>query len=261
MSEFNRPTSTVISNAQNLLMEQATQNPTASLIKEMVELAASIMPRREDEPIDIEGAIAELIRRYSIWIGKNSTLSDDSDHETWLGSSRKKGWRYWPRYRDMLERKMPPAAIDALEISTDEVLGLLEDPNRTGSWDRRGLVVGHVQSGKTANYTGLICKAADAGYKIIIILAGLHNNLRSQTQIRLEEGFLGYETSANNDVVRIYSCYRNDCCVSHGYLVPPLFLKGSALSDVRSSQLLCRLQIRITVCAAHINDANPQYHS
>lgn len=58
------------------------------------------------------------------------------------------------------------------------------------------MVVGHVQSGKTANYTGLICKAADAGYKIIIVLAGLHNNLRSQTQMRLDEGFLGYETSA-----------------------------------------------------------------
>ena len=202
MSEFNRPTSIVISNAQNLLMEEASKNPTASQIKEMVELAASIMPRREEEPIDTEGAVAELIRRYSIWIGGNSTLSDDTNHEAWLSSSRKKGWRYWPRYRDMLERKMPPAAIDALESSTDEVLGLLEDPNRLGSWDRRGLVVGHVQSGKTANYTGLICKAADAGYKIIIILAGLHNNLRSQTQIRLEEGFLGYETSATNDVVK-----------------------------------------------------------
>ena len=54
--------------------------------------------------------------------------------------------------------------------------------------------VGHVQSGKTANYTGLICKAADAGYKIIIVLAGLHNNLRAQTQIRLDEGFLGFAT-------------------------------------------------------------------
>ena len=68
-----------------------------------------------------------------------------------------------------------------------------------GSWDRRGLVVGHVQSGKTGNYTGLICKAADAGYKIIIVLAGLHNNLRSQTQMRLDEGFLGYETSPDRD--------------------------------------------------------------
>ena len=60
----------------------------------------------------------------------------------------------------------------------------------------RRLVVGHVQSGKTGNYSGLVCKAADAGYKIIIVLAGLHNNLRSQTQIRLEESFLGYETSS-----------------------------------------------------------------
>lgn len=75
----------------------------------------------------------------------------------------------------------------------------LEDPTREGAWDRRGLVVGHVQSGKTGNYTGLICKAADAGYKIIIVLAGLHNNLRAQTQIRLDEGFLGFATIADAD--------------------------------------------------------------
>lgn len=40
---------------------------------------------------------------------------------------------------------------------------------------------------------GVLNKAADAGYKIIIVLAGIHNNLRSQTQIRLEEEFLGYD--------------------------------------------------------------------
>ena len=55
--------------------------------------------------------------------------------------------------------------------------------------NRRGLVMGHVQSGKTANYCGLVCKAADAGYKVIIVLSGVHNSLRSQTQIRVEEGF------------------------------------------------------------------------
>ena len=201
MNTFNKATSTVISNAQNLLLGQVNNAPTASLIKEMVNRAASIMPTRDGEHIDIEGAIAELIRRYSVWIGQNSTLSDNNGHEVWLSSARKKGWRYWLRYREMQERKMPPAAVDALDSTTDEILGLLEDPNRKGMWDRRGLVVGHVQSGKTANYTGVVCKAADAGYKIIIVLAGLHNNLRSQTQIRLEEGFLGYETSANNDVV------------------------------------------------------------
>ena len=56
------------------------------------------------------------------------------------------------------------------------------------------MVVGQVQSGKTANYTGLICKAVDAGYKLIIVLAGVHNSLRSQTQLRLDEGFLGFDT-------------------------------------------------------------------
>ncbi|MCV5360486.1 hypothetical protein OFM87_32545, partial [Escherichia coli] len=75
---------------------------------------------------------------------------------------------------------MPWGVLDTLDRSTDRVLGLLEQPGREGRWDRRGLVVGHVQSGKTSHYTGLICKAADAGYKIIIVLAGLHNNLRSQ---------------------------------------------------------------------------------
>ena len=56
------------------------------------------------------------------------------------------------------------------------------------------MVVGQVQSGKTANYAGLICKAADAGYKLIVVLAGLHNSLRSQTQLRLDEAFLGFDT-------------------------------------------------------------------
>lgn len=59
---------------------------------------------------------------------------------------------------------------------------------------KKGLVVGQVQSGKTANYTGLICKAADAGFNFIVVLAGILNNLRSQTQSRIDEGFLGFDT-------------------------------------------------------------------
>jgi Z1 domain len=143
--------------------------------------------------------IAELIRRFSHWIGRDSALEDTKGHMAWLVSERKKDWRYWQRYQTMLERKLSVDVVTALDKSTDGILGKLEDPTREGNWDRRGLVVGHVQSGKTGNYSGLVCKAADAGYKIIIVLAGLHNNLRSQTQIRLEESFLGYETSENRD--------------------------------------------------------------
>lgn len=97
-----------------------------------------------------------------------------------------------------MESKLSDTVVEGLDEATDDILGLLEDPQRGGNWDRQ-LVAGHVQSGKTSNYSGLICKAADAGYKIIIVLAGMHNNLRSQTQMRLEESFLGYETTIDRD--------------------------------------------------------------
>ena len=204
MPEFSTSTATTLSIAQSLLVADKDKGPiTAALITEKVNIAASVVAPGNEGSVDKAAAIAELIRRYSQWIGQETGMSDSTDHEAWLGAARKKDWRYWPRYRDMLERKMSVTAVDALDKSTDRILGWMEDPGRLGAWDRRGLVVGHVQSGKTANYSGLICKAADAGYKIIIILAGLHNNLRSQTQIRLEEGFLGYETSATGDIVKL----------------------------------------------------------
>ncbi|MDZ7640957.1 MAG: hypothetical protein U5J62_02855 [Desulfurivibrio sp.] len=103
---------------------------------------------------------------------------------------------YWDRYRKLLEQKgFGLRVIPKLDQVTDKILGLLENPAKEGGWERKGLVVGHVQSGKTANYTGLICKAADAGYRLIIVIAGIHNNLRSQTQARIDEGFVGRDSS------------------------------------------------------------------
>ncbi|MBK9246083.1 MAG: Z1 domain-containing protein [Burkholderiales bacterium] len=190
----------VISLAQTMLLaEREKSGITPSLISEKVKVAAAVLSASFPEGIDQDAAITELIRRFSHWIGKDASLHDIEGHVPWLVAARKKDWRYWQRYRAFLERKLSADVVSALDESTDGILGRLEDPRREGSWDRRGLVVGHVQSGKTGNYSGLVCKAADAGYKVIIVLAGLHNNLRSQTQIRLEESFLGYETSANRD--------------------------------------------------------------
>ncbi|QBR33407.1 MULTISPECIES: Z1 domain-containing protein [Pseudomonas] len=201
MEEQNKVFQRVVSVTQTFLVEALEKGSvTPALIAEKVDFVATHMAPGEN--IDRKEAVAELIRRFSLWIGGASTLSDKTGHKDWLNAARRRDWRYWQRYRDFLESKMSVKAVDALDEATNKILELLEDPLREEGWDRRGLVVGHVQSGKTGNYTGLICKAADAGYKIIIVLAGLHNNLRSQTQIRLEEGFLGYETSAKNDVVR-----------------------------------------------------------
>lgn len=82
--------------------------------------------------------------------------------------------------------------LQSLDSDTDSIISLMEDPNRD-IFNSKGLVVGYVQSGKTANFTALIAKAVDAGYKLIIILAGIHNVLRKQTQIRLDQELTGMD--------------------------------------------------------------------
>ncbi len=191
----------ILSMAQNML-RLAAERAQSPVNPEMIEkelTKLSIMMEDDFALVDRDALVDELIRRSSRTVGENATLSSGEDHIAWLDAERKKGWTYWQRYSEYMEARIPWTALDALDVATDEVLSQLEDPTREGAWDRRGLVVGHVQSGKTGNYTGLICKAADAGYKIIIVLAGLHNNLRAQTQIRLDEGFLGFATIADAD--------------------------------------------------------------
>lgn len=144
---------------------------------------------------------AELVHELEalclVWVPSGQILEDLRGHKEWLpGRKSQIEWNFWERYEAYLERRMnwPRQVIRRLDEVTDEVLSRIEDPLRDGAWDRRGLVVGRVQSGKTSTYIGLISKAADAGYRLIIVLAGLHNSLRSQTQVRLDEGFLGFDT-------------------------------------------------------------------
>jgi hypothetical protein len=192
----------VVKFVQELLLEEDKSAITPALISQRIDSVLTLN-RSWGEGLDRNAVTDELIRRFSLWIGQDTALSNNTGHLQWLDAERKRNWRYWQRYSEWLERTLSNTALDALDRSTDAVLGLLEDPNRQDSWDRRGLVVGNVQSGKTANYTGLICKAADAGYKIVIVLAGLHNNLRSQTQMRLDEGFLGYETKPTPEDIKV----------------------------------------------------------
>jgi len=76
--------------------------------------------------------------------------------------------------------------LPQLEEDTFTILDSCHDPRVNTYFDRRGLVYGHVQSGKTANYIGLINRAYDAGYKVVIVLAGLNEDLRAQTQQRID---------------------------------------------------------------------------
>ena len=202
----------IIKFVQELLLDEGEKAAiTPAVINEKIDMVLAMQPVWRDG-MDRTAVTDELIRRFSLWIGRDAALENNEGHKDWLTAERKQDWRYWQRYREWLERKLSIKAVEALDTSIDGVLGLLEDPKREGPWDRRGLVVGHVQSGKTSHYSGLICKSADAGYKIIIVLAGLHNNLRSQTQIRLDEAFLGYKTTAfDGEALSAHRRRRNRC--------------------------------------------------
>lgn len=123
----------------------------------------------------------------------------DKEVKPWLNEAEEaieeqSGWFYWGRYKKYLmnSKKWARSTVRTIERDTWNVLDLMANPNVEAGFERRGLVVASVQSGKTANYIGLICRAADAGYKIIIVMAGVHNVLRNQTQARLEDGFTGF---------------------------------------------------------------------
>lgn len=142
----------------------------------------------------------ETLRKYiaatlSIFSEPYKILDSEEGYSPWV-KDRKKDiqWNFWNRYIDSLQKSIAPNTLNKLDNLTDDILDRIANPSTPGAWDKRGMVVGQVQSGKTSNYTGLINKAADAGYKLIIVLAGLHDTLRTQTQIRIDEGFLGFNS-------------------------------------------------------------------
>jgi hypothetical protein len=101
---------------------------------------------------------------------------------------------YWPQYRKYLGGKgWSGKNLAVLDSTTDEVVRRIADPSSGMPFQTKGLVVGYVQSGKTAHFTGVIAKAVDAGYRLVIVLAGTINILREQTQRRLDKELIGWE--------------------------------------------------------------------
>ena len=146
---------------------------------------------------EAERLARELEERVGISMGIGAVIGE-ADFKPWLNDARADGLiepYYWNRYRKLLDQKrLPKDVVTSTDHVTDRILDRMGNPSDQSAWDRKGMVVGHVQSGKTANYTGLVCKAADAGYRLIVVIAGIHNNLRNQTQARIDEGFVGRDT-------------------------------------------------------------------
>ncbi|MHB8160259.1 MAG: Z1 domain-containing protein [Thermoleophilia bacterium] len=174
---------------------------TPVTLRDFIERTRGFFPELD---IDGEKLFSVLEAKLTISIVDEAMiLGNTLDHIDWfnpdtgmvLEADREIEWHFWSHYRDYLlfNKNRNTNIVDSLDNFTNLILSRIEDPKREGVWDLRGMVVGSVQSGKTSNYTALITKAADAGYKLFIILAGVHNSLRSQTQYRINEEFLGYD--------------------------------------------------------------------
>jgi hypothetical protein len=141
-----------------------------------------------------EDVILKARRLYGARVGRIREARDpsalvDTKFRTdgWYAGSRAEDI-YWPSFRSRLTFEEP--AMSSLENRANRIVSLLDPPGgeKIGT---RGLVLGHVQSGKTTSFMSVIAKAADAGYRVFIILSGITDNLRSQTQNRVAEMLVG----------------------------------------------------------------------
>lgn len=180
-----------IANALISGLANMTETPTREQVEEKARQIATIFGYAGD----LRNIVTEAMVSVDTRMGAGVSLVDiTAKHDDqWVHKREEINWTYAGAYEEFLRNEgWPPQMVQSLSDVTTRILGHLQDPLSEGTaWNRRGLVIGHVQSGKTANYTGLIARAADAGYKFIIVIAGIHNNLRKQTQQRIDEAFIG----------------------------------------------------------------------
>ena len=197
----------------NIKIEQLIRNAYEMCQNRLVQVSSlSFENMFEDEPLKVfiqaiynSSLENELKMIYSIDDFKNTlierfkkveptqSMAESYELETWLDSSRRVNPETrFEAYKKLLNRENKGAIIPQLDADTYKILDSCYNPSEINQeWDRRGLVYGHVQSGKTANYIGLINRALDSGYQIIIVLTGMTEDLRRQTQYRIDEGVVG----------------------------------------------------------------------
>lgn len=180
-----------------------TELPSLEQINNEAELMRISMAERypvnDEEFAQIKKVLATNVLHT---IGEAITLrGKDSEHQSWYRTQEHEDF-YWQRYKKYLkEKKMwGIEVVNRLNKTTDDIMDDLGNPkDHTRPFQRRGLLLGDVQSGKTATYTAVCNKAADAGYRVIIVLAGMMENLRIQTQERLDTEFVGSESKYTLD--------------------------------------------------------------
>ena len=143
--------------------------------------------------------------KYQIFTTPGQSILADYDQDNWYTDRKAEiDSKFWTRYKNYLidEKHFSPNVVSTLGEDTldQKLMNYILDPKAHYATPvmKRGLIIGDVQSGKTSTYIGFLCKAADAGYKVFILLTGTIESLRKQTQERVEEGFIGIDMSSES---------------------------------------------------------------
>ncbi|GAB3629642.1 hypothetical protein PTE30175_01345 [Pandoraea terrae] len=166
---------------------------TDALLNDVISMLPKIIP-------DIEAEVLDKIRKQlEATIGVSMVTGQgiiDEKQEPWLEDAKSSiQWTYWNAYTNELKSTgFSQNVVRVLDEDTDNILDACGNANTSSAWRMQGLVMGDVQSGKTASYCGLINKAADVGYKFIVLLTGMIEDLRSQSQERMDSGFVGRDS-------------------------------------------------------------------
>ena len=198
----------VISTAVNTQYKDVppTEEQFKALADSMRASMAAMFPVTDEEYAEILFRLkATLVIQMDVGVFINDR---NTKHQSWLPARKADlEFFFWKRYKKYLEEQKHwnPRVTATLDKVSDEIVDLLGDPQSKFPFQRRGLVLGDVQSGKTANYTAISNKAADTGYRVIIVLAGMMENLRQQTQSRLSRL---YRCCSKDDWKMVCECRR-----------------------------------------------------
>ena len=191
-------------------MDQSVIDSIIKLIEEKLQLGKALDKIKIElrtyrfTDIEIEEAISQF-RKVSPQFRNPEFLNklvDNEDWESWYRGPNTNPDSHWMLLNDVLKNKKSRPwnkdMIQSLDVSSSAVMSRLAPPKSKTPFKVKGMVIGYVQSGKTANFSAVISKAIDEGYKLVIVLAGMHNILRKQTQARLnEELFKPKETACS----------------------------------------------------------------
>lgn len=175
------------------------ENVVSEMIEEAIRISGVLYTEEEKE-----AAKRDITWKYQIFANPGQSILEDYNQENWYDDRKLEiEPKFWTRYKNYLidTKHFSPNIVSTLGEDTldQKLMNYILDPKADYPQPvlRRGLIIGDVQSGKTSTYIGFICKAADAGYKVFILLTGTIESLRKQTQERVEEGFIGIDMSAN----------------------------------------------------------------